>query len=351
MDCCIFFKCFGIGVGVGLVVMQFLLVKKLVVGEVQVVEGKGDIVVCCMVCLYCLVGCLVDVVVQNGVWVCQELVFDLLINLGVYCVKGVVLCEYGYGEYCLKMLMKFVDGCYQCISWEQVFNEIVVKMNMICQEMGLDLFFFVGLFKYSNEQLYLLCKWVLFFGINNCDYQVCICYSIIVVGVVNIWGYGVMMNLYNDMQNVKCVLYIGLNVVEVYFVLMLYLLYVKEMGCKVIVVDLCYMCMVVKFDEYVCICLGIDIVFLFGVLYYIFKNGWEDKQYIYDCVYGMDKVCEEVFIKWMLDKVEEVCGVFEVQVYKVVEMMVMNCLSMLVWCMGQMQYIIGNVIVCVLCIV
>jgi len=56
---------------------------------------------------------------------------------------------------------------------------------------------------------------------------------------------------------------------------------------------------------------GTDIPFLFGVLYHVFNNGWEDKRYIEDRVYGMDKVRDEVMKKWTPDKVAEVTGVAE----------------------------------------
>src|SRR3954453_9862856 len=37
------------------------------------------------VCTHCSVGCAVDAVVENGVWVRQEPVFDSPINLGAHC--------------------------------------------------------------------------------------------------------------------------------------------------------------------------------------------------------------------------------------------------------------------------
>ena len=46
---------------------------------------------------------------------------------------------------------------------------------------------------------------------------------------------------------------------------------------------------------------GTDIPFLFGLLHHIFKNGWEDKQYINDRVYGMEKVREDVLANWTPD--------------------------------------------------
>ena len=68
------------------------------------------------------------------------------------------------------------------------------------------------------------------------------------------------------------------------------MLHAKENGAKMIVVDPRFTRTAAKADKYVRIRSGSDIAFLFGVLYHIFKNGWEDKQYIHDRVYGMDKV-------------------------------------------------------------
>ena len=118
-----------------------------------------------------------------------------------------------------------------------------------------------------------------------------------------------------------------------------------------IVVDPRFTRTAAKADEYVRIRSGTDIAFLFGMLHHIFKNGWEDKKYIHDRVYGMDKVRDEVMTKWTPDKVEEACGVPEAQVYKVAEMMAKNRPSTLVWCMGQTQHTIGNAIVRASCIV
>ena len=98
-------------------------------------------------------------------------------------------------------------------------------------------------------------------------------------------------------------LYIGSNAAEAHPVSMLHMLHAKETGCKMIVVDPRFTRTAAKADEYVRIRSGSDIPFLFGVLYHIFKNGWEDKKYIDDRVYGMDKVREDVMAKWTPDKV------------------------------------------------
>ncbi len=303
------------------------------------------------VCTHCSVGCAIDAVVENGVWVRQEPVFDSPINLGAHCAKGASVREHGHGEYRLKTPMKLVNGKYQRISWKQALDEVSAKLLDLKKTAGPDSTFWVGSSKHSNEQSYLMRKFVSFFGTNNMDHQARICHSTTVAGVANTWGYGAMTNSYNDMQNTKCALYIGSNAAEAHPVSMMHMLHAKETGAKMIVADPRFTRTAAKADEYVRIRSGTDIPFLFGILHHVFKNGWEDKQYIHDRVYGMDKVREEVLTKWTPDKVEEACGVPEAQVYKVAEMMARNRPSTIVWCMGQTQHTIGNAMVRASCIV
>jgi formate dehydrogenase major subunit len=303
------------------------------------------------VCTHCSVGCAIDAVVENGVWVRQEPVFDSPLNLGAHCAKGASVREHGHGEHRLKSPMKLVNGKWQKVTWEQAINEVGDKLLALRKEAGPDSVFWVGSSKHSNEQSYLFRKFVSYFGSNNCDHQARICHSTTVAGVANTWGYGAMTNSYNDMQNTKCALYIGSNAAEAHPVSMLHMLHAKETGAKMIVVDPRFTRTAAKADMHVRIRSGTDIPFLFGILHHVFKNGWEDKKYINDRVYGMDKVREEVMTKWTPDKVEEACGVPEATVLKVAETMAKNRPSTIVWCMGQTQHTIGNAIVRASCIV
>ncbi|HSW20811.1 MAG TPA: formate dehydrogenase subunit alpha [Ramlibacter sp.] len=352
MDRRAFLRRSGLGVGVGLAASSLTLVKKAgAAGADGPAVGAGKIEVKRTVCTHCSVGCAVDAVVENGVWVRQEPVFDSPINLGAHCAKGAALREHGHGEYRLRYPMKLVDGKYQRISWDTALNEISAKMLELRKASGPDSVYWIGSSKHSNEQAYLMRKFVSFWGSNNCDHQARICHSTTVAGVANTWGYGAMTNSYNDMQNSKCALYIGSNAAEAHPVSMLHMLHAKERGAKMIVVDPRFTRTAAKADEYVRIRSGSDIPFLFGLLHHIFKNGWEDKKYINDRVYGMDKVREDVLAKWTPDKVEEACGVPEAQMFKVAEMMAKNRPSTLVWCMGQTQHSIGNAMVRASCIV
>jgi formate dehydrogenase major subunit len=352
MDRRAFLRRSGLGVGVGIAASSLALVKKAKAADgTQPATGQGNIEVKRTVCTHCSVGCAIDAVVENGVWVRQEPVFDSPLNLGAHCAKGAAIREHGHGEFRLRYPMKLVNGKYERISWDTALNEISAKILELRKASGPDAIYWIGSSKHSNEQSYLMRKFVSLWGSNNCDHQARICHSTTVAGVANTWGYGAMTNSYNDMQNSKCALYIGSNAAEAHPVSMLHMLHAKENGTKMIVVDPRFTRTAAKADEYVRIRSGSDIPFLFGLLYHVFKNGWEDPKYIHDRVYGMDEVRADVMAKWTPDKVEEACGVPEAQMARVAEMMAKNRPSTLVWCMGQTQHSIGNAMVRASCIV
>ena len=114
MDRRVFLRRSGLGVGAGIAASQLLLVKKVQAADAaKPADGAAKKVeVRRTVCGHCSVGCAVDAVVENGVWVRQEPVFDSPINLGAHCAKGAALREHGHGEYRLKNPMKLVGGKY-----------------------------------------------------------------------------------------------------------------------------------------------------------------------------------------------------------------------------------------------
>ena len=154
MDRRAFLRRSGLGVGAGIAASQLLLVKKVQAADAgKAASGAAKtVVVKRTVCGHCSVGCAVDAVVENGVWVRQEPVFDSPINLGAHCAKGAALREHGHGEYRLKYPMKLVDGKYQRIGWDQALNEISAKMLDLRKQSGPDSIFVVGSSKHNNEQ-------------------------------------------------------------------------------------------------------------------------------------------------------------------------------------------------------
>ncbi|HKK13988.1 MAG TPA: molybdopterin-dependent oxidoreductase, partial [Gammaproteobacteria bacterium] len=293
------------------------------------------------VCNHCSVGCGVIAELQNGVWTGQEPDYDSPFNLGSHCAKGASVREIGTGNKRIKYPMKLVDGKWKRISWDQAVNEIGDQMLDIREKYGPDAVFFAGSSKASNEGSYLQRKFAAFWGTNNIDHQARICHSTTVAGVANTWGYGAMTNSYNDMHNCKAMLFVGSNAAEAHPVAMQHILRGKENGAYMIVVDPRFTRTAAHADQYIRIRPGTDVAFMWGLLWHTFQNGWEDKEYIRQRVYGMDEVRQEVK-KWDPKTVENVTGIPEQQMFQCAKVMAQNRPGTIVWCMGGTQHHTGN---------
>ena len=293
------------------------------------------------VCTHCSVGCGIIAEIQNGVWTGQDPDFDSPLNLGSNCPKGASVRAYGLGARRLRYPMKLVEGQWKRLSWDQALDEIAAKFLEIRKTSGPDSIFWCGSSKASNEGSYLQRKFAAFWGSNNCDHQARICHSTTVAGVANTWGYGAMTNSYNDMHNCKAMLFVGSNAAQAHPVAMQHILRGKENGAIMIVVDPRFTRTAAHSDQYIRIRPGTDVPFIWGMLWHIFENNWEDKKYIQQRVYGMDEIRKEVK-NWPPEVVEDVTGIPEEEVKQAAKTMAENKPGTIVWCMGGTQHHIGN---------
>jgi formate dehydrogenase major subunit len=295
------------------------------------------------ICTHCSVGCTVIAEVSNGVWIGQEPAWDSPINRGTHCAKGASVRELvsTHGRR-VKYPMKLVGGRWTRISWDTAINEIGDKLNAVRASGGPDSVFLLGSAKFSNEGAYLFRKFAAFWGTNNVDHQARICHSTTVAGVANTWGYGAQTNSYNDIRNSKTMIIMGGNPAEAHPVSLQHVLSGKEIQrANMIVVDPRFTRTAAHATEYVRIRPGTDIPVLWGMLWHIFENGWEDKDFIAQRVHGMDQIRAEVK-KWNPQEVERVSGVPGAQLKRVAEMFATQKPSTLIWCMGQTQKTVGT---------
>ena len=305
-------------------------------------EGDGKLEVVKSICTHCSVGCTVLAEVSDGVWVGQEPAFDSPFNLGAHCAKGAAVREHAHGERRLKYPMKLADGKWVKLSWDDAVNEIGDKMLSIRDESGPDSVYWLGSAKHNNEQAYLFRKFAAYWGTNNVDHQARICHSTTVAGVANTWGYGAMTNSYNDIHNSKAIFLIGSNPAEAHPVSLLHILRAKEQNnAPMIVCDPRFTRTAAHADEYVRMRPGTDVPLVWGILWHIFENGWEDKEFIRQRVWGMDQIQTEVK-KWTPEEVERVSGVPGSQLRRVARTLAQNRPGTVVWCMGGTQHTNGN---------
>ena len=308
----------------------------------QAAANAGDLQLVKTVCSHCSVGCSVIAEVRDGVWEGQEPAWDSPINMGAHCAKGAALREHAHGERRLKFPTKLVDGKWTRVSWKQAIDEIGDQMLAIREESGPDSVYWLGSAKHSNEGAYLFRKFASFWGTNNVDHQARICHSTTVAGVANTWGYGAMTNSYNDIANSKAIFVIGGNPAEAHPVSLLHILAAKEKNsAPLIVCDPRFTRTAAHADEYVRFRSGSDVALVYGILWHIFENGWEDKEFIEQRVWGMDQIREEV-AKFDPAEVERITEVPGSQLERVARQLAEHKPGTVIWCMGGTQHTNGN---------
>jgi len=160
--------------------------------------------------------------------------------------------------------------------------------------------------------------------------------------VANTWGYGAMTNSLGDIQNSKAIIIFGANPAVNHPVGFMHFLKAKEKNnAKIIVVDPRFTKTAAKADLYAGIRPGTDIAFMYGMLHLIFKNGWHDKNFINDRVYGMEDIIEEAK-KWTPEKTADVTGVSADLIIQITKLYANNTPGTLIWAMGLTQHTIGS---------
>ncbi len=339
----------------GLTVGGLAAVGALPLATVRKAEAAGSMVtdgatIRKNVCTHCSVGCTVTAEVVNGVWVGQEPSWDSPINRGSHCAKGAATREVVHGDRRLRYPTKLVNGQWTRISWDTAINEIGDKLQEIRGKSGADSVYWLGSAKFTNESSYLNRKLAAFWGTNNSDHQARICHSTTVAGVANTWGYGAMTNSYTDIRNSKTLFFLGGNPAEAHPVSLQHLLEGKELNrANFIVADPRLTRTAAHATEYMRLRPGTDIPVIWGMLWHIFKNGWEDKQFIEQRVYGMDDIRKEVE-KYTPEEVERISGVPGAQLERVAKMFSHDKPACLIWAMGQTQHTVGTATVRASCV-
>jgi formate dehydrogenase major subunit len=302
------------------------------------------------ICTHCSVGCTVVAEVSNGVWIGQEPGWDSPLSRGSHCAKGAAVRELVHGDRRLKYPVKLVNGQWTRVSWDQAINEIGDKLMEIRAKSGADSVYFLGSAKSSNEGAYLNRKLAAYWGTNNVDHQARICHSTTVAGVANTWGYGAMTNSYNDIRMSKTLLFLGGNPAEAHPVSLQHLLAGKELNrANFIVIDPRMSRTAAHATEFARQRPGTNIAVIYGLLWHIFQNGWEDKEFIKQRVYGMDDVRKEVE-KYNPAEVEQITGIPGAQMKNIAEKFAKDRPSCLIWAMGQTQHTTGTATVRASCI-
>ncbi len=160
--------------------------------------------------------------------------------------------------------------------------------------------------------------------------------------MANTWGYGAMTNHLGDMQNSKAIIIMGANPAANHPIAMQHILKAKQQnGAKIIVVDPRFTKTAAKADLYCRIRTGTDIAFLYGIIRLARENGWYDKSFIEQRVYGMEdifKECEE----FTPEHVEDITGCPKETLIQAATAFATADPGCLIWNQGWTQHTVGS---------
>lgn len=137
------------------------------------------------------------------------------------------------------------------------------------------------------------------------------------IGYKQLFGVDGLFGLYQDFDCVNLFFVIGVNMVDCYLILFLWMMDCVKVGVKLIVVDLCCIGIVDKVDLFLQIWLGIDFVLVNGLLYLLYVNGCIDVVFIDVYIEGWD-VMFVFFVDYMFECVVGIIGFVEVDICMVV---------------------------------
>ncbi|RXJ79994.1 formate dehydrogenase [Arcobacter sp. F2176] len=151
-----------------------------------------------------------------------------------------------------------------------------------------------------------------------------------------------MTNSLGDIQNAKAIIIFGANPAVNHPVGFQHFLKAKERNnAKIIVIDPRFTKTAAKADLYAQIRPGTDIPFMYGMLKIIFENGWHDKNFINDRVYGMDEIMKEAK-NWPIERVADVTGVKADLIVQITKLYAKSTPGTLIWAMGLTQHSNGT---------
>lgn len=309
------------------------LVKKVQANDVTASEIKTVRTIC----TDCAMGCGIIAEVENGTWIGQEPAFDHPFNLGSYCARGASLRNHSQSNKRLKYPLKLEKGEWKKISWDQAIEEISQQLLTVRKNAGPDSVYWLGSAKFNNEQAYLYRKLAALWGTNNIDQQARLSHAATVAGVSETWGIGAATNSYNDIHRSRAILVIGSNPAESSPVVMQHIFRAKEQGAQLIVIDPRLTRTAAHADLFVRLRPGTDVALIWGILWHIFENQWEDTNFIQQRVYGMEEIRAEV-AKWTPETVTQVAGVAETEVKQIAQLLADNRPNAIIWALGATQH-------------
>ncbi|NLX64163.1 MAG: molybdopterin-dependent oxidoreductase [Clostridiaceae bacterium] len=266
--------------------------------------------------------CGVDAYVLNGKIIKIEGTKNHPMNKGVLCTKGLGNRQYIYREDRIKTPLKRVgprgSGEFKPISWDEAYNEIAAQLNKVKEQYGAEsVVFFSGFSKWYRPFLH---RFAYSFGSPNYATESSTCQtSTFMVWDVNVGNFSVA-----DVANAGVFVGWAYNPHYSRHLALGPVMAQKERGMKVIIIDPRITPASQQLaDIHLRPIPGTDGALALGMGKILIDNGWIDKDYIENHVFGFEQYREYVQ-KFDIDTVSKITGIPARDIEDTVYMMAHN---------------------------
>ncbi len=293
-------------------------------------------------CTYCGTGCNFFLKINDNKVVGVASDFEAPVNKGNLCIKG----RYGYGfihhqDRLKTPLIRESDGFRQA-SWDEALQLVAGRFTEIIAEHGADAVGGFSSSRCSNEENYLLAKWVrCAVGSNNVDNCARVCHAPTVAGLAASLGAGAATNSLKQMADIDTIFIFGSNTTEAHPIVSLYLKKAMQQGARLVVADPRRIWLAERADVWLNLRPGSNIALLNGMVQAILDNGWENKEFIAARTEGIEELREKV-AEYHPERVERLTGVAWKKIVEAARLYAQADKSMIVYGLGVTEHQTGT---------
>jgi len=261
-------------------------------------------------CPYCGVGCQITLHVDKAK---NEVVRvtgrDVWPNNGMLCVKGRYAYEFHASPKRLQYPLIKKNGKHERATWEEALDLVAEKIKSTVDKHGPSVFSALGSGRITNENNYAVQKFArAVVKTNNVDHCARTCHAPTVAGLAHAFGHGAATNSINEILETDVIFVIGSNMTEAHPVVSYYVKQAAKNGSRLIVCDPRRVDISHWADLYIQFNVGTDIPLLNGLINEIFKNGWQDEEFMKNNTENPDDI--KSWVKdFTVEKSSEICGV------------------------------------------
>jgi len=260
------------------------------------------------VCTYCGVGCNLEVAVVNKKVKSIQAPYDAEVNQGHTCLKGRFAFSFYNHPDRLRTPLIRKDGELVPATWNEAYDYIASKLTTIKNDFGPDYIAGISSARCTNEENYLMQKFIrAVIGTNNIDSCARVCHSPTALGMQRTFGTGAATNSVEDIKYTDLIMVIGANPTDAHPVTGAKLKQFAMKG-KSIVIDPRRTELARYATYHLQLRPGTNVAMLNMLLYYIIKEGLDDKAFIENRTEGYEDFKNHI-LSFDVNELEKITGV------------------------------------------